>query len=197
MTTTTRAKSLTQLQALIAGTQKNFPSGTFTLGNTTYTTAALVQQMQDLGNALTALAAAHVQLADAGTTLKGVAARVNPVVRNYKRYLLSTYDNSPQKLADFGLQPLKARTPLTSDQRAAAKAKLTATRTARGTTSRKQKLTIKGDVTAVTITPVTSAPAAASSTPPPTPSPAVAASPPSAAPTGVPAAAAPSAAAAH
>jgi hypothetical protein len=64
------------------------------------------------------------------------------------------------QLADFGLQPPKARKPLTNEQRAAAVAKLRATRAARGTTSKKQKLSVKGDVTGVQITPVRTAPAA-------------------------------------
>jgi hypothetical protein len=34
---------LALVQGLISGTQKHFPSGSFTLGNVTYTTATLVQ----------------------------------------------------------------------------------------------------------------------------------------------------------
>jgi hypothetical protein len=83
---------------------------------------------------------------------------VGPVIRDYKRYLLASFGTAPQTLADFGMQPPKARKPLTSDQRAAAKAKVTATRAARGTTSKKQKLAIKGDVKSVNITPVKVAP---------------------------------------
>jgi hypothetical protein len=53
------------------------------------------------------------------------------------------------------LQAPKARQPLPTEKRAAATAKLRATRTARGTTSKKQKLAVKGDVTGVTVTPIT------------------------------------------
>src|SRR5260370_38844576 len=59
------------------------------------------------------------------------------------------------------MQPPKVRTPMDSDKRAGAVAKMRATRKARGTTSRKQKLAIKGDVTGVCITPVSHAEAAA------------------------------------
>jgi hypothetical protein len=135
----TKASALAQVQALIAGTQKHFPSGSFTLGNAPYTTATLIQALQSLTNAFTALAAAHVQVKDAGLTLQGVQANVGPVIRDYKRYLLASFSTAPQTLADFGMQPPKARKPLNSDQRAAAKAKVTATRAARGTTSKKQK----------------------------------------------------------
>ncbi len=48
--------------------------------------------------------------------------------------------------------------PLSAEARAAATAKARATRKARGTTGKKQKSSITGDVTGVTITPVTSTP---------------------------------------
>ena len=44
---------------------------------------------------------------------------------------------------------------MTSEQYAARAAKARATREARGTTSAKQKLTVKGDVTGITVTPIT------------------------------------------
>jgi hypothetical protein len=57
-------------------------------------------------------------------------------------------------LADFGIST-KTRTPLTVEQKAAAAAKRTATRAARGTKGAKQKKGIKGDVVGITVTPVT------------------------------------------
>jgi hypothetical protein len=74
-------------------------------------------------------------------------AKVGPVYRAYKRYLLATYGDAVQTLADYGLQPLKAKAPLSVEQKAAAAAQLRATRMARGTTSKKQKAAIKGVVT--------------------------------------------------
>jgi hypothetical protein len=54
---------------------------------------------------------------------------------------------------------VKVAAPLTSEKRVVAVAKARATREARGTTSKKQKLAIHGNVTGVTVTPVTSPPA--------------------------------------
>lgn len=168
----TKATALTQVQALIAGTEKHFPNGSFTLGNTAYTTATLTQALQSLADALAALSAAHVRVTDAGLTLKGIETKVAPLMRDYKGFILSTFSTATQQLADFGLQAPKARTPLTSEQRVAAAAKLRSTRIARGTTSKKQKLAVKGDVTAVNITSVTrpaaSSPSATPSVPAPT-----------------------------
>ena len=161
---------MAQLQALVAGTLKHFPSGTFTLGNTAYTTATLVQALQALEQALVALNAAQANAKDAGTALRNSEATVVPLVRDYKRFLLAAFSSATQQLADFGLPGPKARKPLATEQRAAATAKMRATRTARGTMSKKKKLTIKGDVTGVVVTPVVNPPAQpAPVTPPPAP----------------------------
>jgi hypothetical protein len=58
-------------------------------------------------------------------------------------------------LALFGLEPRKAPAPRTGEENAAAAAKAKATRTARGTASKKQKLAIKGNVTGITVVPTT------------------------------------------
>ncbi len=168
---TTKATALTQVQALIAGTQKHFPTGSFTVGSTAYTAASMTQILQGLVNALTALNAAHVQLKAAGLTFTEIDSQVAPLIRDYKRFVLGMFGTAPATLADFGVQPPKAHAPLTSEQRAAATAKMRATRAARGTTSKKQKLTVKGDVKSVIITPVTSSTAPAPTAPPAVPAP--------------------------
>jgi hypothetical protein len=179
MSTTTskpnKAEALAQVQAIIAGTLKHFPNGSFTLGNTAYTTATLVEALRVLENALVALNAAHVSVKDAVSTLSSVEAKAAPLLRDYRRFVLSTFSTATQQLADFGLQAPKARKPLDSAKRAAATAKLRATRSARGTTSKKRKLAVKGDVTGVVVTPIThpaaTPPAAPQAAPSPTPAP--------------------------
>ncbi len=161
-----KATALTRVQALIAGTQKHFPNESLTLGNTAFTTATLIQALESLANALVALNAAHVSVRDAGMALRGIETKVAPVIRDFKRFILAAFSTAPQQLADFGLQPPKARTPMDSVKRAAAVAKMRATRAARGTTSRKKKLAVKGDVTGVNITPVTHAAASSPSAAP-------------------------------
>jgi hypothetical protein len=161
-----KATALTQVQALIAGTEKHFPNGSLTFGNATHTAAELTQALESLANALAALAVAHVRIKDAGTALSGVEATVGPLVRDYKSFIHATFATAAQTLADFGLKARKAPTPLTSDKRAVATAKLRATRDARGTTSKKQKLAVKGNVTSVQITPVTVTPVTSQSAAP-------------------------------
>jgi hypothetical protein len=72
-------------------------------------------------------------------------------------YVKAAYGNSPDVLADFGIQT-KARVPLTVDAKLTAAAKRAATRAARHTMGKRQKNAIKGDVTGVLVTPVTSTP---------------------------------------
>jgi hypothetical protein len=162
---------LAQVQALVAGTLKHFPNGSLTLGSTAYTTATLVQLLQGLENALVALNAAQGNAKDALLAMRIADANVAPVVRDYKRFLVATFNGTSQSLADFGLQAPKARTPLDSEKRTVATAKMKATRAARGTTSKKQKLAVKGNVIGVVVTPVTSPPAPSPATPPAAPAP--------------------------
>jgi hypothetical protein len=158
-----KATALAAVRALIAGTQKHFPNGQFTLGNVAYTTASLVQTLQGLVDAFTALAAAHASVTDGVAALRAMETKVGPLLREYVTFLRATFSTAAAPLGDFGLQPPKAHQPLSTEKRAAATAKARATRAARGTTSKKQKLAIKGDVTGVVVTPIT--------TPAPSPSP--------------------------
>jgi len=142
-----KATTSTHVQALIAGTQKHFPNGQFTLGNAAYTTASLVQTLQGLADALTALNAAHASVKDGVAALRAAETKVAPVIRDYTSFLRATFSTATAQLGDFGLQAPKAHQPLTTEKRAAATAKMKATRAARGTTSKKQKLAVKGNVT--------------------------------------------------
>lgn len=150
-----QASALAQVQALIAGTQKHFPNGQFTLGNTAYTTATLVQALQSLVDALNAVTAAHSSVKDGVAALRTTETKVAPLVRDYTSFLRATFSTATTQLGDFGLLAPKAREPLSSAKRVAATAKAKATRAARGTTSKKQKLAVTGNVTGITITPIT------------------------------------------
>jgi hypothetical protein len=164
--TKTKAAALARVQALIAGTTKHFPNGSLTIGGTVYTAASLIQVLQGLANAMTARNAAEAGAKDALAAEQAAQAQVSPILLAYKRLVLVTYANAAQTLADFGLTPPRARTPLTTEQLAARAAKAKATRTARGTTSKKQKLAIKGNVTGAPVIPVTPPAATPPASPP-------------------------------
>jgi hypothetical protein len=166
-TSNTKAAALAHVQALIAGTTKHFPNGSFTFGNTTYTSASLIQVLQGLASAMLARNAAEIGAKDALTAEQAAQTQIDPIIQAYERYVLATFVSATQTLSDFGLAPPKARTPLTAQQLAARAAKAKATRTARGTTSKKQKLAVKGDVTGVVVTPITAPTAATPAAPAP------------------------------
>jgi hypothetical protein len=166
MANQTKATKLAQLQALINGLQKQLPNGQFTLGNSAYTTATLVQTLQSLIGAITNVNAVQANAKVTVAAMNKVATQVDPVVLDLKNNLLSMYGSATDTLALFGLAPRKAPAPRTSGQKAASAAKAEATRKARGTTSKKQKLAVKGNVTGISITPITTPDAAAPSAQP-------------------------------
>ena len=144
---------------------------------TSLTLASVVYTPAQIATALTALVTlyAAVDTAKSAVKVKLVAeAAQAPALLSLMAALVSyvklTYSESPDVLTDFGLQPKKVRAPLTTAQKAVANAKREATREARGTTSKKAKKAVKGDVVGVTVTPVKAgqpvvAPSAAPSTP--------------------------------
>ncbi len=141
-----KAKQLTGLQALITGTRKHFPSGTLTIGNATITPDALVQVLQSLIDGMIKQNAAQQSAKDALTELRNQKQRASPLIKGFRQLLLAMFGDAGQTLADFGLTPRKARSPLTVEKKAAAKAQAKATRDARGTKGPKAKLAIKGTV---------------------------------------------------
>jgi len=150
-----KATTSARIQALIAGLQKRAPNGSFTLGNTAFTTATLVQLFTGLANAIAASIAARASAKEAVAAERAERAKVSPTLVALTRVLLATYGNAAQILADFGLEPPKARAPKTSVENAAAAAKAKATRSARGTVGPKKKLAVRGNVTGITVIPIT------------------------------------------
>ncbi len=151
-----KASALASVRALIAGTQKHTPTGSLSFGNATYTADSLVQMLQSLADAMTLHDTAQAKAKDVLLSLHDVTAKVRPVLRAYRAYLVATYGDATQTLADYGLTPPKAKAPRTSEQKAESAAKARATRKARGTTSKKQKALIHGVVPSPAQTPATS-----------------------------------------
>jgi hypothetical protein len=142
-------------EQLIAGTNKHLAStpqimlagGSFTPAQVTERLAALVKLRTD------------VDAAKATTKAKLAAEKTDtPALRTFMgamvTFVKAAFGNAPDVLADFGLHP-KARTPLTVQAKTAAAAKRKATRAARHTTGPKKKMSVKGDVTGIVVTPIT------------------------------------------
>ncbi len=153
-TSNSKATVQKRVQGFIAGTQKHLTNGQVTFGGATYTGASLVQAFQGLADAFPPVDAARTGFHDSVAALEAAEAKVAPLMRSFTSYLRSTYTDATQ-LGDFGLGPRKVPAPVTAEKRVAATAKAKATRIARGTTSKKQKLAIQGNVSGVIVTPVT------------------------------------------
>jgi hypothetical protein len=153
--TRTKATLQQRVRSLIAGTQKEHPTGQLTFGGNTYESSALVQLLQNLDGAIAASDAAKAKWSDALKVMRDEEAKMQPVIRAYQSYLVSLLGNAPSTLAEYGLAPRKVRAPLTVEQQAAAAAKRKATRKARNTMGSVQKKAVTGDVASVVITPVT------------------------------------------
>jgi hypothetical protein len=167
-----KSNEATLAEQLAAGTQKHLSTITqLIVGSGTYTATQVETQL----NAFAALrndvdaakAVVKAKLADEATQLPAMRAFFIAFIA----FVRAAFGNSPDILADFGLAPKKVPTPLTAVQKAAAAAKAKATRQARGTKGSKAKLAVKGNVTGVVVTTVTSSPAVSAAPEPAQPAP--------------------------
>jgi hypothetical protein len=153
---TTKSKQASLAESLIAGTKKHLSTASsLAFGGNTYTPA-------EVGASLQTLADLRAAVSDAKAVTKAKVdaerAQAPPLLGHmaeYVAFVRATFGNKPDVLADFGLDPKKARKPPTAEQSAAATAKRSATRAARHTMGSKQKRKVKGDVTGITVTPIT------------------------------------------
>jgi hypothetical protein len=170
MTTINRTAQQDLARKVLAAINSDLPAQTsVTLAGTPYTRdtlAASVQQDIDVTDAATnakkaflnAAAAAAQRRQDRKAFYKGLASYVENLFTD------------PNIIAAFGFTPRKTTAQATTTKVAAVQ-KRAATRKARHTQGKKQKAGIKGDVTGVTVTPIT-APAAPTVAPAPSATPA-------------------------
>jgi hypothetical protein len=153
-----------RLRKLLEGMSQHLANVTsFTFAGVVYTPADLKKLIQADIDAADASVQAKANLSTAVQIEHNSHAKVNPVLRLFKFYVITLFGDAKDAsstLADFGLQPRKS-TPKTVATKAEAIVKTKATRTARHTSGPKQKAQVKGTAPA--------APAAASSAPQPKP----------------------------
>jgi hypothetical protein len=140
---------------LIAGTGKRLAKGTqVSFAGGSFTPDQITSQLQSIVNLRTdvdaAKATARAKLAAETTAMPALRTFMSA----YVSFIKVAYGTAPDAIADFGINP-KTRAQLTVEAKAAAAAKRKATRAARHTMGSKQKLGVKGDVTGITVTPIT------------------------------------------
>jgi hypothetical protein len=152
-------------QKLIDGLTKHaatLPS--FVIAGVSTTTTNVITKLQARIAAEEAVQPARATWLAAVAQARSEIAATKSVVSAVKQAILSAFAGQADMLADFGLTPRKARV-VSPEQKVAAAAKSKATRAARHTAGSVQKKAVKGGVTGVVVTPVTSAPGTVVSTP--------------------------------
>ncbi len=156
-----KAVVVARAQALMAGANKHLANVTqVTLAGQVLTPAQVIEKLQALVTLRTAVDAAKASAKAKVAAETTDAPALRTFMGAFATYVKAAYLNSPDVLADFGLQT-KARTPQTVETKTAAVAKRASTRAARHTLGTKQRLAITGDVAGVTVTPISASPKAA------------------------------------
>jgi hypothetical protein len=140
---------------LVAGAEKHLTSTTqVPLLGSSYTPAQVTSTLQTLvtlrSDVDASKASTKAKIANEATQMPSLRAFMSA----FEAYVRAAFGSSPDVLADFGIAP-KTRAPLTVEAKAAAAAKRASTRAARHTLGTKQRKAIMGDVTGVTVTPIT------------------------------------------
>jgi len=154
-TTTVTPLTLAQYKALVAGIPIYCSTAVITVDGQTFTAPQAVAYIQTVLNAVAAVESAKTALADARAE-EQLLLREGTTVKAIRANIAAMFTSNTTALAALDIAPKKARVPLSAEARIAATAKLRATRLARGITSKKEKAKVSGNVTGVTITPVTS-----------------------------------------
>jgi len=148
MTTKTRTSNATQLaadQALIDGLVQHAATlVTLLVAGSTVPTSALVTVLQARIAAIKLTLTTKATFMAAVAAAHGEIANTAALVSGARQALKIAFAGQIETLGDFGLKPPKARTPRTTEQKAAAKAKGKATRAARHTMGPKEKAKITG-----------------------------------------------------
>ena len=145
ITTVTHTKVLdeAQLQTLVSGILANLDSSTsLSISGGTYTIAEMVGRIQErIAAAERTKASKNLWHSDVQAE-RQVAAALRPLLKGMQRFVQSRYGEDSAKLAEFGFTPRKPR-QVSAKTKADAAVKATATRKARNTVGKKQRLAIK------------------------------------------------------
>jgi hypothetical protein len=155
MPTPTRSSTVLELQKLLDGVQKNLSTASLVLDGVAYDGAQLEALVEQALASAIAIREAHTGLTDAILADETLQVVIGPKVRGLRDVVRVMYASQITTLAEFGLEPRKTRAPMTVEAKLLRAERVRATRKARNTMGAKQKRAIKGNVTGVTITPVT------------------------------------------
>jgi hypothetical protein len=143
-------------QSLIGGlTQHAATLPSFVVAGVSTTNADVIAKLQARIAAENAVPPARATWLAAVSAARSEVAATKSVVSAVKQAILAAFAGQADALGDFGLTPRKTRV-MTPEAKIASAAKAKATRAARHTAGSVQKKAVKGDVTGVVVTAVTS-----------------------------------------
>ena len=155
MATPTEKSVIDGLRALAQGLETYLPNESFFYASESHTGAEVIAEVRSLLANGTALLSARAALKDAARDFQEACVDKAPFLAARREMLQLAYSNDTGKLAEFGLAPLRHRAPPTTEEILLRNAKALSTRKERRTMGKRQRAAIKGNVTGVTITPVT------------------------------------------
>jgi len=156
----TKTSLATRVGKLQTGLRKRYPNGsqklTFRGAKIVISVDDAIAKLQAVADNRAAVTAARAEAAAKVEAENTALTDLLTFVRALVAYIRFTFGDDQTALDDFGVAPLKARTPMTAEQKAVAAAKRKATRQARGEVGPKKLKAIKGNVTAqLVVTPAT------------------------------------------
>ena len=145
-------KKETELQQLVAGTQKNLPAtSTVDVNGQELKQADIVAKLQSWIPLYQQVDATNAPYRNAQQALQAAAPAIRQFVGLYRQTLRQVFGKGNPLLADFGLSVTQLKTPTPATHVLAA-AKAAATKKARNTLGKQQRKAVKGaPVTQVTI----------------------------------------------
>ena len=161
MSNTGKNEKAVAVRQLITGTKARFPNGSqkLTFGGADRTVDEVTGLLQSFVDNRTAVETAKAAASAKVDAERAQLASLLAFISEFVRFIRSTFGNSADALAAFGVAPLKERTPMTAETKAVAAAKRQATREARGITTKEVRKGITGNVTAkLVVTPAAPAP---------------------------------------
>ena len=169
MTIHSASNESARVKKLIAGANLHMSGITnVTLNNVLYTPSTLLAFLQSYVDLFDSVQAAKATYVDKLKTQRTLAPPLRLIVAAFVAYVRAAFGSSPEVLNDFGLKPHKAKTPPTAEQKVKAAVKAKATRAARHTLGKRQKLAIHGQAPGAAAGGAP-APAPAGASPAPTP----------------------------
>jgi len=142
----------TELQQLVAGTQKNLPAtSTVDVNGQELKQADIVAKLQGWMPLFQQVDATNAPYRNAQQALQAAAPAIRQFVGLYRQALRQVFGKGSPLLADFGLSTTQHKTPTPATHVLAA-ARATATRKARNTLGKQERKAVKGaPVTQVTV----------------------------------------------